>query len=58
MRIERKGDRLALTYEGEERCSCNGAAGWDGFFGFVAHDVRIGIRKVEVHGRPDLQFGK
>ena len=58
MRFERKGDRYSLFFNSAEKATCTATGFDEGKWGFLAHDVRLGIRKVDFHGVPDLAFLK
>lgn len=52
VRLVRKGDSLKVTFNGLECGTATGASGYDGKWGILAHNVKIGIRSIEVHGTP------
>jgi hypothetical protein len=54
VKMVRKGDKLTLWFNGVERGSMTGAAGFDGRWGILAHNLRIAIRRFEFKGCPDL----
>jgi hypothetical protein len=54
VRIVRKGDQVTLYFNNVARGTTS-ASGFEGRWGFLAHNLRIGIRHVEVHGVPDLK---
>ncbi len=54
MRFERRSDKYTVSFGGSEKATFT-AAGYDGKWGFVAHDIRLGIRKIDFKGTPELK---
>ena len=53
VRLARTGDKVALTWNGTD-CGTIDAPSDGGRWGILARSVRLGIRRVEVHGTPEL----